>query len=301
MRVFVTGASGWIGSAVVAELLGAGHQVLGLARSDEAATAVAGAGASGHRGSLDDLDSLRAGAAACDGIIHTAYRHDLVFSGDMLGACTIDRRAVQALGEALVGSDRPFVVASGTAGLTPGVHGTEEDVADPVASVWPRVASERVALCLAGRGVRCSFVRSGPSVHGEGDYGFVPTVIGIARARGVSAYIDDGASRWAAVHRLDVARLYRMALESAPAGTVLHGIADEGVTTRAIAERIGHHLDLPVVSIPRAQADAHFGLLAGFLAADLPASSETTRERTGWQPAHPGLIEDLDQGHYFRA
>jgi nucleoside-diphosphate-sugar epimerase len=301
MRVFVTGASGWIGSAIVGELIAAGHQVVGLARSDASAAALAAAGAEVRRGSLDDLLSLRAGAAAADGIIHTAYRHDLVFSGDLLGACTIDRRAVEALGEALVGSDRPLVIASGTPGLTPGLTGSEDDAADPVAAVWPRVASERAALNLCPRGVRCSAVRSAPSVHGEGDYGFVPALIGIARARGVSGYIDDGAARWAAVHRLDAARLFCLALETAQAGSVLHAVADEGVSTRAIAECIGRGLDVEVVSIPREQAGEHFGLLAPFLAADLPASSALTRERTGWQPAHPGLIEDLDEGHYFHA
>jgi len=299
MRVFVTGASGWIGSAIVAELLGAGHEVVGLARSDAAAAAVTAAGAEIHRGSLEDLDSLRAGAAAADGIIHTAYRHDLVFSGDLLGACEADRRAVEALGEALVGTDRPFVIASGTPGLTPGVAGTEDDAPDPVAAVWPRVPSERAACLLSGRGVRCSTVRSAPSVHGEGDYGFIPALIAIARATHVSGYIDEGDGRWAAVHRLDAARLFRMALETAPAGSVYHAVADEGVPHRAIAEQIGRGLGVPVVSIPREQADAHFRLLAPFYAADLPASSARTSERISWRPGQPGLLDDLGRGHYF--
>ena len=299
MRVFVTGASGWIGSAIVEELIGAGHQVVGLARSDAAATAIAAAGAEVHRGTLEDLDSLRAGAIAADGIVHTAYRHDLVFSGDLLGACETDRRAVEALGEAIVRSNRPLVIASGTPGLTPGIAGTEDDAPDPVAAVWPRLPSERAVLALAARGVRCSVVRSAPSVHGEGDYGFVPALIGIARASGVSGYIDDGSSRWAAVHRLDAARLFRMALETAPAGAALHAVADEGVQHRAIAERIGRALDLPVASIPRERAAEQFGLFAGFFGADLPASSALTRIRTGWKPAHPGLLEDLERPHYF--
>jgi nucleoside-diphosphate-sugar epimerase len=299
MRVFVTGASGWIGSAVVAELIGAGHQVVGLARSDASAAAVAASGAEVRRGSLEDLDVLRAGAAAADGIVHTAYRHDLVFSGDMLGAGQADRRAVEALGEALAGTARPLVIASGTPGLTPGVTGSEDDAADPVAAVWPRVLSERIAPALAARRVRCSVVRSAPSVHGEGDYGFVPVLIGIARARGVSAYIEEGGNRWAAVHRLDAARLFRMALETVPAGSVLHAVGEEGVTARAIAERIGRGLQLPVVSIPRERAVEHFGQFAQFFGADLPASSALTRERTGWQPVHPALLADLDFGHYF--
>jgi nucleoside-diphosphate-sugar epimerase len=299
MRVFVTGATGWIGSAIVGELIYAGHQVVGLARSHPAAAALAVAGADVLRGSLDDLDSLRAGAAASDGVIHTAYRHDLVFSGDLEGAADADRRAVEALGEALVDSGRPFVVASGTAGLTPGVPGTEEDAPDRDSAVWPRIASEQAALSLAARGVRASVVRSAPSVHGEGDRGFVPTMIDIARGAGVSGYIGDGTNRWSAVHRLDAALLFRLALETARAGSVLHAVADEGVPIRAIAAAIGRHLKLPVTSIPREQADEHFGGLAHFIAADLPASSALTRERTGWRPAHAGLVHDLDQGHYF--
>src|SRR5262249_14948652 len=207
MRVFVTGATGWIGSAIVEELIGAGHSVVGLARSDASASAIEAAGADVHPGSLEDLDSLRAGAARADGIVHTAYRHDLVFSGTLRSACETDRRAVEALGEALVGSDRPLVIASGTPGLTPGVTATEDDVRDAVAAVWPRLPSERAARSLTVRGVRCSVVRSAPSVHGEGDYGFVPALIGIARATQVSGYIAEGSGRWAAVHRLDAARL----------------------------------------------------------------------------------------------
>lgn len=299
MRVFVTGASGWIGAAIVPELIGAGHQVVGLARSDASAAAVTASGAEPHRGTLDDLDSLRDGAAESEGVIHTAYKHDILFSGDFQGAASADRLAIETLGEALVGSDRPLVIASGTAGLTPGVLGTEEDAPDPDSAVWPRIASEQAALSIAARGVRSSAVRSAPSVHGEGDHGFVATLVDIARAKGVSGYIGDGTNRWSAVHRLDDARLFRLALETAPAGAVLHGVADEGVPFRAIAEVIGRHLNLPVVSIRREEANEHFDGLAGFVAADLPASSALTRARMGWAPTHPGLIADLDHGAYF--
>jgi nucleoside-diphosphate-sugar epimerase len=300
MRVFVTGASGWIGSAIVPELIGAGHQVVGLARSDASAAAVAAAGADVQRGTLDDFDSLRGAAAASDGVIHTAYKHDVAFSGDFHGAAHADRRAIEALGDALVGSDRPFVIASGTAGLTPGVVGTEDDGPDPTSAVAARIPSEQTALSLAARAVRSSAVRLPPSVHGEGDHhGFVATLIAIARDIGVSGYIGDGSNRWPAVHRLDAAHLFRRALETAPAGSVLHGVADEGVPTREIAELIGRHLAVPVASISRQDAGEHFGWLAAFFASDVPASSALTRERMKWQPTHPGLVDDLDQGYYF--
>ena len=301
MRVFVTGASGWIGSAIVPELLGAGHRVVGLARSDAAAAALAAAGAEVQRGTLDDLDVLRAAAAASDGVIHTAYKHDLSFSGDFQGAADADLLAIDALGEALVGSDRPFVIASGTAGLTPGVLGTEDDRPDPTTPGGARIRSEVATLALAARGVRSSSIRLSPTVHGQGDHGFIPIVIRAARAKGISAYIGDGSNRWPAVHRFDAARLFRLAAERGPAGSVFHAVADEGVPIRAVAEVIGRHLDLPVVSITPEEAGEHFGFLAGFLARDLPASSALTRERLGWEPTHPGLIDDLDQGHYFES
>src|SRR5580693_8913436 len=230
MRVFVTGATGFIGSAVVRELLDAGHEVTGLARSDEAAASLAAAGAVVHRGNLDDLDSLRAGAVASDGVIHTGYNHDF---SNIPGAAQTDRRAVETLGEALAGSGRPLVVAAGTALIGPGRVITEEDAA-PDAGAHPRV-SEQVALPFAGHGVRVSVVRLSPSVHGEGDHGFVPHLIGLAREKGISAYVGDGSNRWTGVHRLDAARLFRLALESAPAGTRLHGVEDEGVPFRDIA------------------------------------------------------------------
>jgi len=299
MRVFVTGASGWIGSAIVPELIGAGHQVIGLARSDASAAALTAAGAAVHRGTLDDLDSLRGAAAASDGVIHLAFKHDIAFSGDFQGAANADRRAIETFGEALVGSDRPFVIAYGMLGLTPGRVATERDVPDLNSAASPRIPSEPIALSLAARGVRSSSVRLSPSVHGEGDHGFAATLINIAREKGVSGYIGDGTNRWPAVHRFDAAHLFRLALEKAPAGSALHGVADEGVPTRAIAEVIGRHLNLPVVSIPPEEAGAHFGWLGGFFALDQPASSALTRALVGWQPTNPGLIADLDQGHYF--
>ena len=306
MRVFVTGASGWIGSAVVPELIDAGHQVTGLARSDASAAALTAAGAQVHRGTLDDLDSLGSAAAASDGVIHLAFKHDIAFSGDFQGAADADRRAVETFGEALAGSDRPFAIASGTLGLAPGRVATERDGRgpDPAVAAWSggpqtRLATAELVLSLASRNVRSSVVRLPPTVHGEGDNGFMAALVGIARDKGVSGYIGDGSNRWPAVHRLDAAHLFRLALEQAPAGSALHAIADEGVPIRAIAEVIGRHLDLPVVAISAGDAAEHFGWLAGFLAADSPASSTLTRELLGWHLTHPGLIDDLDKGHYF--
>ena len=306
MRVFVTGASGWIGSAVVPELIAAGHQVTGLARSDASAAALAAAGAEVHRGDLDDLDGLRRAAAASDGVIHLAFKHDIAFTGDFAGAADADRRAVETFGEALAGTDRPLVIASGTLGLQPGRVATENDgrTSGPEASALPvgprtRLATAQLTLALADRGVRSSVVRLAPTVHGEGDNGFMAALVAIARDKGASGYIGDGANRWPAVHRADAANLFRLALEKAPAGSVLHAIADQGVPIRDVAEVIGRHLDLPVVSVTPEDAGAHFTWLAGFIGADSPASNALTRELLGWQPTHPGLIEDLDKGHYF--
>lgn len=296
MRVFVTGATGFIGSAVVRELIGAGHEVVGLARSDQAAATLADVGAGVQRGSLEDLDSLTAAASAADGVIHTAYIHDF---SRMPDAAQADRRAIETLGTALEGTNRPLVITTGTALVNPGNVATEDDAPDPATVGHPRAAAEPLAKGLAGRGVRSSIVRPGASVHGEGDHGFVPFLIGVARAKGVSGYIGDGANRWPAVHVLDAAHLYRLALENGPAGSVFHAIGDEGVPARDIAGVIGRHLDLPVVSIAREDAPAHFDWMAGFWGLDAPASSALTQARLDWSPTHVGLLEDLEQGHYF--
>jgi nucleoside-diphosphate-sugar epimerase len=307
MRVFVTGASGWIGSAVVPELIGAGHHVVGLARSDASAASLTAAGAEVEPGTLDDLDTLGRAASAADAVIHLAFKHELAFSGEFQAAAEADRRAIDTFGDALAGSDRPFVIASGILGLAPGRLATEHDgrgsgsEAVPLIDGAPtRAANAQATLALAARGVRSSVVRLSPTVHGDGDYGFVATLVDIARTKGASGYIGDGSSRWPAVHVLDAAQLFRLAVEQAPAGSVLHGVADEGVRTRAIAEAIGRHLDVPVVSVDPDDAAAHFTWLSGFFGADSPASNALTRELLGWTPTHPGLIEDLDRGHYFK-
>ncbi|MBC3987505.1 SDR family oxidoreductase [Streptomyces sp. AC563] len=305
MRIFVTGASGWIGSALVPELLAAGHQVAGLARSDASAAALGAAGVDVVRGTLDDLDVLRNAADGADGVIHLAFKHDTAFAGDYPGAVAADRRAVDAFGDALAHSDRPFVLASGLAGLAPEPVLTE---ATPTASgdspLAHRSATARAALELADRGVRASVLRLATTCHGDGDPGLLAALIATARATGVSGYLGDGSQRWPAAHRVDVARLFHLAVERAPAGAVLHGVAEEGVPIRAIAETIGRHLDLPVTSVAPVASDAateHFSWLSPFLGLDSPASSALTRELLGWQPTHPGLLEQLDQGHYFRA
>ena len=294
MRVFVTGATGFIGSAIVRELVDSGHQVVGLARSDQSASTLAAVGAEVHPGALEDLDSLSRGAAASDGVIHTAFSHD--FSQSRESAGLIDQRAVTALGNALMGSERPLVIASGTGGLAPGRLATE---ADSPSSASPRAASEVTALSLASDRVRSSALRLPPTVHGEGDHGFVPRLIEIARRNGVSAYIGDGTNRWPAVHRLDAAHLFVLALLSAPAGSAIHAIADEGVPTRDIAEVIGRHLDVPVLAISPQAATDHFGWLGPIFGLDTPASSAVTRQRMEWSPTQPGLIADLEAGHYF--
>jgi len=303
MRVFVTGASGWIGSAVVPELISAGHEVVGLARSDASAAALTATGVEVQAGTLDDLDTLRNVADKSDAVIHLAFKHDLVYSGDFAGAAAADRRAVEAFADALAGTDRPLLIASGTLGLTQGQLAFETDGHEPVApdATGPTVrrATAEFTLSLASRGVRASVVRLPPTVHGAGDNGFIARIIDSARDKGASAYIGDGSNRWPATHRLDVAHLFRLALENAPAGSTLHAIADEGVSFRDIAQVIGRHLDVPVQSISTEDAADHFGVLAHFVALDSPASSAFTRELLGWQPTHQGLIADLDEGHYF--
>ena len=298
MRVFVTGATGFIGSAVVRELLGAGHQVTGLARSDKAAAAVSAAGAAVFRGSLEDTDGLRTAAAHADGVIHTGYIHDFSPAANPAAAAAVDGAAIAAFGEALQGSGKPLVVAAGLPVPEPGQVSTE-DLRAPENPHYPRV-SERAVVPLTDRGVRACVVRLPPSVHGEGDPHFVTAFIGIARAKGLSAYIGDGANVWPAVHRRDAARLFRLALEGAPPGTLLNAVGDEGVPFREIAESIGRHLDVPAKSLTAEEARGHFGgAFAAFAAFDVPASSARTQERFGWRPVEPGLIADLDQGHYF--
>jgi nucleoside-diphosphate-sugar epimerase len=295
MRVFVTGATGFVGSAIVQELIQSGHQVLGLARSDAAAKSLAAAGAEVHRGDLEDLNSLRSGVAVADGVIHTGFIHDF---SRLKAVCEIDEHAIEALGSALAGSDRRLIVTSGTGLISPGRLANEESrrAAD---STFPRM-SEEAADSLAARGARVLLVRLSPSVHGDGDHGFVPTLIKIAREKGVSAYVGDGANRWTAVHRLDAAPLYRLALEKGSTGARYHGVAEEGIAFREIAEVIGRRLNVPVVSKSPEEAANHFGWFAQFAALDCPASSKLTQERLGWRPVQPGLIADLDHERYFK-
>jgi nucleoside-diphosphate-sugar epimerase len=299
MRIFVTGASGWIGSAVVADLLAADHQVLGLARSDASAQAIAEAGAEVRRGDIGDLDVLRAAAAESDGVVHLAFRHDIAFNGDFDAAVATDRAAIEAIGDALAGTDRPLAIAAGVAGLRPGQLATENDRPDPFPGPGGRILNERTALALAERGVRSMSVRFAPTVHGEGDSGFVAMIVAADRTAGAAAYVGEGANRWPAVHRADAARLVRLGIERAPAGSVLHAIGEEGVAIRDVTEAIGRGLGLPVRSIAPEEAGGQFGFLAGFLALDMPASNDLTRELLSWEPTGPGLVDDLDQGHYY--
>ncbi|MGV9929162.1 SDR family oxidoreductase [Streptomyces olivaceoviridis] len=300
MRFFVTGASGWIGSALVPDLVEAGHQVVGLARSDASAAALTAAGAEVVRGTVDDLAVLRDAALASDGVIHLAFKHDLAFSGGFQEAAEADRRAVDAFGDALAGTGRPFVLASGLLGVAPGRLATERDRPALHGSHFTiRQTTAEAALALAERGVRSSVVRLSPTCHGEGDNGFVASLVAVARAKGVSGHPGDGTTRWPAVHRLDAARLFRLAAEKAPAGSVLHGSAEEGVALRDIAEVIGRHLEVPVASVAPEAAAEHFGWLSGPLGFDTVASSALTRELLGWEPVQPGLLADLDKGHYF--
>lgn len=306
MRVFVTGASGWIGSGLVPDLITAGHEVVGLARSDDAATAVAALGAEVRRGSLGDLDGLHDAAKAADGVVHLAFRHDLSFTGDIAGAAAVDRHAIEVLGEALAGSDRPLVIASGVLGIAPGRVATERDAVNaadraeaPIDGAHDRLANAHYTASLASRGVRSSVLRLPPTCHGDGDNGFMAMLVGVARDKGVSGYVGDGSARWPATHRLDVARAFRLALEQAPAGSTLHAVAEEGVPGRAFAEVIGRKLDIPVVSVSPENAMGHFGFLGFLLPMDSRASSVRTRELLGWEPTQPGLLEDLGEDHYY--
>ncbi|MFZ3329135.1 MAG: SDR family oxidoreductase [Candidatus Acidiferrales bacterium] len=320
MRVFVTGATGFIGSAVVKELIGAGHQVLGLARSDAGAKSLTAAGAQVHRGSLEDLESLRSGASACDGVIHTAFFHafshasmstrlGVMFGGSPSGifarfadsAIETDRRAIEELGTALRGDDRPLVVAFATMALAPGHLATEQDAFDPKAPGGLRGQSENVVLALASRGVRSSVLRLPPSVHDQVKQGFVTRAFDIARKKRVSAYIGDGRNRWPAVHRLDTAKLFRLALEKGAAGARYHAVTEEGIPFRDIANAIGRRLNVPAVAKSPKDAAKHFGYLATFVAADNPVSSKQTQEQLAWHPTQSGLLADLEEAQAVAA
>lgn len=296
MRVFLTGATGFIGTAIVQDLLAAGHQVLGMARSDAGAKSLIEAGAQVQRGDLDDLESLRSGAAASDGVIHAAFNHDF---SKFAANCEMDKRAIEVLGSALAGSDRPLVVTAGAGLVAPGRVATEDDV--PVANpAFPRV-SEETAVVVAERGVRASVVRL-PQVHDTIKQGFVTYLIALAREKGVSAYVGEGRNRWPAVHVRDAASLYRLALEKGSAGARYHAIAEEGVPLREIAEAIGRGLNVPVISKSAEEAGQHFGFLGFFVGMDAPASSALTQKRLGWRPmGQPGMIADLDHMRYFEA
>jgi nucleoside-diphosphate-sugar epimerase len=318
MRVFITGASGWIGSPVTSELIADGHQVVGLARSDESAAKLEALGAEVLRGTIDDLDLVARAAAESDGVIHLAFKHDIAFlGGSFADAVDADRRVVEAIGKALKGSGKPFVLASGIIGIAPGRVATEDDgqgasVLDPDAAAalkasglftenaWSRLDTAHHVRDLAGVGVRSSVVRLAPTNHGEGDHGFTASLVAAARRNGVAGYIGDGSQRWAAVHRLDTAHLFCLALASAPAGSTLHAVAEEGVPLREVAEVIGRHLGVPTASVDPADAADHFGWLAGPASADCPASHALTSGLVGWEPVQTGLLDDLELGHYFR-
>ncbi len=296
MKIFITGASGWIGSAVTAELLERGHEVVGLARSEESATRLLAAGAQAHPGSLDDLDSLRSAAENADGVIHLGFKHDF---SDYAASGRTERSVVEAFGDVLAGSDRPFLIAAGLAGLTPGRMATENDSSTHTAPDSPRGGSEHLALGFADRGIRAIATRFSPTVHATGgDHGFVSVLAQTAREKGFSGYVGDGANRWPAVHRSDAARVVALGVEGAPAGTRLHAVGEEGIPTREIAEALGASLGLPVASVDPAEATAHFGWIGAFFGADIPASSALTRQLLGWTPTGLTLLEDIAEGAY---
>jgi nucleoside-diphosphate-sugar epimerase len=298
MHVFVTGASGWIGSAVVDELLAAGHDVTGFARSDASAASLQAKGVRVRRGDLDDLDSIRGGASAAEAVIHLANKHDFANPANSAAA---ERAAVQAIGDALAGTDRPFLLASGIVGLAQGRPSTEQDASTAHGPGSARGGSENLALEFAERGVRAVSVRFAPTVHGAGDHGFISVLAAIARETGVSGYPGEGTNRWGAVHRSDAARVVALGLEKAPAGSRLHAVAEEGVPTRDIAHAIGRAYDLPVASISLGEIQDHFGWIGTFFTMDGPASSAITQEMLGWTPTGPTLIEDIDAGAYSPA
>jgi nucleoside-diphosphate-sugar epimerase len=295
MRIFVTGATGWIGSATVDELLGSGHEVIGLARSDKSAEALAAKGAEAFRGDLDDLDSLRRGAGAAEGVVHLANKHDWA---DPDGTDRAERAAVEAMLEALEGSAKPFVIANGLSGIVEGRPVLESDASPAVGPGSDRGGSENLALDAVSRGIRSVAVRFAPTVHGRHDWGFVTFLTAAARKHGVSGFIGDGGAEWSAVHVRDAARLIRLGIETAPAGVRLHAVAEQAISTRAIAEAIGAALDVPVTSIRQADADGHFGVVGGFFGQSLTASSEATRALLSWSPEGPTLIEDIAAGAY---
>lgn len=299
MRIFMTGAAGWIGSASLRSLVASGHDVVGLARSDAAAAAIEGSGGQVVRGDLQDIEVLRAEAERSDGVIHLAFRHDIAFSGDFAGAAASDLQAITAFGEVLAGSGRPLLIASGVPSGGNATAGVESD--RPDASTHPRIASADATLALADRGVRSVVIRFAPTVHGQGDKGFIASLVNTARERGVSGYVADGRNRWPAVHRDDAADLVHRAFEHAQPGAVLHATAESGVETRAIAESIGRALGLPVESVPADQAMTHFGFLGLIFSVDLPTSSEVTQRMLGWTPTGPTLLEDIDEGRYTSA
>jgi nucleoside-diphosphate-sugar epimerase len=296
MRVFVTGATGFIGTAIVQELISAGHQVLGLARSDASAQRLIKAGAEVHRGDLEDLDSLRSGAAQSDGVIHAGFIHDFTRFKEV---CEVDKTAIETIGQVLAGSNRPFIVTSGTALVSPGKLATEE-VIPPFNPAWPR-ASEQAADAVAAQGVRVAVIRLSPSVHGDDDqHGFIPILVNIAKEKGVSAYTGEGQNRWNAVHRLDAAHLYRLALENAAPGARYHGSAEEAITVKTIAEAIGKKLNMPVVSVAPEAAAEHFGWFSQMAAIDCPASSIWTQQQLKWRPTHTTLLTDIENDIYTK-